>query len=60
MKEANAKDDKKVPNLKVKIKKQYSRSLPFGRLQSRNGLAIVMSFYGNPDVVSDLMQTCNH
>ena len=46
--------------LKVGIKQEHKKNLPLGKLQSRVGSALVLSFFGDNDQVSNLMQTINH
>ena len=47
-------------SLKVQIKNKYLESLPFGKLESRYGIAIMLSFYGDNEEVYRLMQIVNH
>ena len=42
--------------LKVPIRDDLRRSLPFGDLQSRYAVAIVLSYFGYMEDASDLMQ----
>ena len=42
-------------SLKAKIKKAYRSGLPFS-LKTRNGVAIVFSFYGDSEKVGTFMQ----
>ena len=44
----------------VSIKDGNRSSLPFGNLNSRNGVAIVLSFFGCSQEVLYLMQRFNH
>ena len=39
----------------VEIRDEYRKSLPFGNLQSRNGVATVLCYYGYWHDVCDLM-----
>ena len=54
------KDNKTQFKLKVGIKQEHTKSLPLGKLQSRVCSALVLSFLGDNDQVSNLMQTINH
>ena len=45
---------------KVMIRDECRRKLPFGNLKTRNGTAIVLSYYGNNVEVFELMQTTSH
>ena len=44
----------------VQVWDEYRKILPFRYLQSRNGTAIILSFYGDRDDVRILMQKVNH
>ena len=50
----------KVKVAKVAIKKQYLKAIPFGKLQSRAPVAIMLSFYGFNFQVQNLMQKLSH
>ena len=48
--------EKKAAPVKVAIREDLRRSLPFGNLKSRNSMAIVFGYFGYMEEVSDLMQ----
>ena len=41
--------------LKVEIKDEYAKSIPFEPIPSRNAIAIVFCYFGDSGQVSDLM-----
>ena len=45
--------------VKVPIRADQLKGLPFS-LKSRNGIAIVFSFFGDNELVADLMQKTSH
>ena len=45
---------------KVAIREAHLKALPFGGLKSRASLAIVFSFYGFSDKVSEMLQELSH
>ena len=46
--------------LKVPLKEELSKKLPITKLQSRLGVAKVLSFVGDSDKVYDIMQKTSH
>ena len=44
----------------LSIRGTLLKCLPFGAIKARGPVAIVMSFYGNNEVVTGLMQTLSH
>ena len=42
------------------IRKEYLTWLPFETFQTRHGTAVVLSFYGDSDLVRQLMQKLSH
>ena len=47
-------------NVKVALRYSETSKIPFGNLQSRFSVATVLSFWGNKQEVSNLMQTLSH
>lgn len=47
--------EQKSAPVKVPIRDDLRRSLPFGDLRSRNSMAIVFGYFGYMEEVSDLM-----
>ena len=47
-------------DLKLPIREEYSKLLPFTNLHSRNTVAIVFAFYGDREEVCNFMQGGSH
>ena len=41
--------------LKVEIKEEYAKSIPFVPIPSRNAIAVVFCYFGDSGQVSDIM-----
>ena len=44
----------------IPIWKEYLKCLPFGRLQSRHSVAVVLSYVGTNDIVYEMMRKTSH
>ena len=53
-------EPKSEMDVKVNIPNDLRRGLPFGKLMSRNGTAIVMCYYGDTEEVIELLQKTSH
>ena len=47
-------------NIVTQIVEKYHKSLPFGELKSRMGVALVLSYFGDSEKVYKLMQCTSH
>ena len=46
--------------MKPKIRKDYLISLPFGKIQSRHAIAMMLSYFGSNEEVYDIMRRTSH